>query len=424
MATTDRPVPDGAGAGHGGSAARRAGAALARLRSLRGKVSHRTLPHPPPRRSKTPGPKTARSRTPLWARLCVIFGAVLVLVSGSTIAAVKVLANRYERAVHRAELIAPDAREDVAPEQTTTITGPLNYLLIGSDSRAGLPHEGQRADTIIVVHVPRALNRAYLISIPRDLLVRIPAFRPTSFGGAEEKINGAYEHGGGGLGGAQLLSATLTELIGIRFNGAAIIDFEGFKRAVNILGGVYLCVDTTVESNHLGVDRNGRLVQLWADAEGTIQGLPPGGRPYVFKKGCQRMNGALALDYARIRYGLPAGDFDRQRHQQQFLKAMLAEATKDGVATNPIKFDQFIRAVGSALTVDTGEVSLVDLAFGLRNVTPSTFVGVRVPSGPQDLGGVSYVLPEPSAASLYRAIREDALDEWVDANPEWVNSLR
>ena len=363
------------------------------------------------------------STTALWARICVAVGAVLTLLSVGTIVVVKVLEYRYEHVITMGDLLAPEARDTPEPSgPRTTVSGPLNFLLIGSDLRAN-PREGQRADTIMVVHVPATMDRAYLISIPRDLLVEIPSFAPTSFGGDETKINAAYQFGGGGKGGAQLLSATLNRLLGIRFNGAAIINFDGFKKAVDVLGGVYLCVDQTVASNHLGVDRNGKLLELYADEEGHIQDVPEGGHPYVFQQGCGRMDGRLALDYSRIRYGLPSGDYDRQEHQQQFLKAVLAEATKKGLLTNPLKFDEFLRTVGSALTVDTGEVGLADLIFALRNVTPSTLIGVKVPSYPEMIGGTSYILPEADAASLYKAIRDDTLANWIATHPTWTDPL-
>lgn len=365
----------------------------------------------------------ARRRDPLWARLCVAFGAALILLSAGTVGAVKILTNRYEHTVTRDQLLAPEARETRAPERVNTITGPLNFLLIGSDFRARVPSAGQRSDTIIVVHVPRTMDRAYLVSVPRDLLVEIPPYGPTSFPGDRTKINAAFQFGGGGHGGTQLLSMTLTNLIDIRFKGAAIIRFEGFKRAVDVLGGVYMCVDHRVTSNHMGYDSTGKPLELWANEEGQLQGLPPGGKPVVYEEGCRTMNGPFALDYTRIRYGLPSGDYDRQRHQQEFLKAVMSEASKQGIATNPIKFDSFLRAVGSALTVDTGEVGLADLLFSLRNITASSFTGVTVPSYPDIIGGVSYILPEPSAASLYQAIREDTLDQWVAANPSWTNPL-
>lgn len=367
-------------------------------------------------------PKTGKA--PRWTKIVVGLGVLLMLISIGTLATAKVLIDRYEGAVTEDKLLAPEARPSSSAPSYAEITGPLNFLLLGSDFRASSPGEGQRADTIIVVHVPRSLDRAYLVSIPRDLLVDIPANPATSFGGSQDKINAAFQYGGGGVGGTQLLSLTLTKLIDIRFHGAAIVNFDGFRKAVDVLGGVYLCVETTVASNHLGIDRNGRVLQLYADPEGRIQGLPPDGRPYVFEQGCRQMDGMLALDYVRIRYGLPSGDYDRQRHQQQFLKAVFQKATQSDIITNPIKFDEFLRSVGSALTVDSGGYGLADLIFGLRNVTPGTLVGVKVPSEPQMIGGVSYIVADPAGSqSLFRAIRDDTLDQWVPANPSWSASL-
>src|SRR5947207_7665084 len=135
----------------------------------------------------TDPPRTAPAlpgRDPMWARLLIVFGTVLVLAASGAITATKVLAHRYERSVHKDTLLAPGSRTTDGP--SSTITGPLNYLLIGSDARADNPEDGQRSDTMIIVHIPASLDRAYLISIPRDLLVDIPPSPPTNFGGSHE----------------------------------------------------------------------------------------------------------------------------------------------------------------------------------------------------------------------------------------------
>ncbi len=116
-----------------------------------------------------------------------------------------------------------------------------------------------------------------------------------------------------------LLSTTINKATGISFNGAAIIDFEGFSSVIHALGGVDMCVDQEAESAHLGVDKNGKLVQGWNSEWGGIQ-LQQGVTPFVHKTGCRKMTATEALDYARIRKSLPNGDYDRQRHQQQLIK--------------------------------------------------------------------------------------------------------
>ncbi|MFC7547072.1 LCP family protein [Plantactinospora sp. GCM10030261] len=299
------------------------------------------------------------------------------------------LTGRYDRSVLKEPLLDQTARRPHA-----AITGPLTYLLVGSDQRTAQPDTDARSDTIIIAHVPASLDRAYLISIPRDLLVEIPP--GGDWAGGSDKVNAAFDYGGGGQGGARLLSAALSHLTGVRFDGAALIDFSGFRRVIDLLGGIRMCVDTPVRSIHTGT---------------------------TFAAGCQQMTGDRALDYARQRYDLPNGDFDRQRHQQQLLRAILERISPTDLVTNPVRFDQVIRAIGSTFTVDTNGVQLEDLIFGLRGVRSDRLVGVQLPSHPEMIDETSYVLPDPEADGLYRALTGNTLDAWVTANPRWVNRL-
>jgi LCP family protein required for cell wall assembly len=370
----------------------------------------------PPGPPEVPGaPQSVRpptpGRDPLWARLLIVFGALLALMSGTLIGASKVLAHRYESSVKKDTLLAQDARA-TPREEPARIVGPLNYLLLGSDARPDNPSAGQRADSIIVAHVPAGLDRAYLISIPRDLRVEIPPYAPTNFRGSRDKINAAYEYGGGGSGGVQLISMTLANLLGVRFDGAALVDFDGFQNVVKALGGVDMCIDHRVVSEHVGFDEDGKY--LHPDR---------GGKAVVYEVGCRELNGWQALDYVRQRYSLPDGDYGRQRHQQQFLQALLVRARQQGVATNPIKLDRLIRTVFGTLTVDTGGVPLDALAFGLRDIRSDDIVGITVPSEPTWIGNTSYILPFDEALNLYQAIADDSLEAWADANPTWVNRL-
>ncbi|WP_244872035.1 LCP family protein [Catellatospora sp. TT07R-123] len=319
----------------------------------------------------------------------------MLLVGGGVVAG-RALLHRYEAAVGRDVLLDERARDGDSFVGWRNMAGPLNYLLIGSDLRSANPDAGQRTDTILIVQVNAALTEAHLVSIPRDLRVRIPSFRGTGYPGAEDKINAAFEYGGTGSGGVQLLSATLTDLTGIRFDGAAVIDFGGFVKVIDTLGGVTMCVDTPITSIHTGRD---------------------------FPVGCRAMTGAEALDYSRQRYGLPNGDYDRQRHQQQLVKAVLDKALASGVARNPIKLDLLIRGIGRSLTVDTGSASITDLVLALRNIHPDGLVGIRMPSHIASIGGVSYVLADPESDSLFQALRDGTLADWAREHPQWVNSI-
>jgi LCP family protein required for cell wall assembly len=238
------------------------------------------------------------------------------------------------------------------------------------------------------------MRQAYLISIPRDLLVTIPA--APGYGGGQDKINAAYEHGGGGEAGARLLSATLTRLTGIRFDGASLIDFSGFKQVIDLLGGIRMCVDTEVRSIHTRT---------------------------LFTPGCQQMDGARTLDYIRQRYNLPDGDYDRQRHQQQMLRAVLDKAGQTHLRNDPVKLDRVLRAVGGALTVDTNGVRLEDLLIALQSLPANALHGVRVPSSPQIIDEVSYVVLDNGGSGLFNALRDTRMPQWAADNPSWVNRL-
>jgi LCP family protein required for cell wall assembly len=228
------------------------------------------------------------------------------------------------------------------------------------------------------------LDQAFLVSIPRDLRVQVP-------GHGTDKINAAFAYGR-----TRLLSATLTQLTGINFDGAAIIDFAGFRQVVDLLGGVTMCVDTRTRSIHTN---------------------------RLFTLGCQQMSGAVALDYARQRYDLPAGDFDRQRHHQQLLKAIMVKASDNGLVTNPLKLDQLLRAVGSSLTVDTNGVPLEDLIFAMRGLRASDLTGLQVPAHPEMIGGISYALLDEPAPDLFAALSHAEVAGWATANPRWINKL-
>ena len=335
-----------------------------------------------------------RVRGPLWAKVLIAAGTVLVVLAAGTAVGVLALAHRYNAAVHHADLLAPGSRVSAA---TVHVTGPLNFLLLGSDQRPDNPANGERSDTIIILHVPASMDRAYLISIPRDLRVAIPPDADLDFPGSTEKINGAFNYGGGGIAGFQLVSKTITQLTGVRFDGAGIINFDGFQRVVALLGGVDMCIDTETRSIHTNA---------------------------LYHVGCQHLRPWQALDYVRQRKDLPNDDYDRERHEQQFLRAVLQAARDQGLIRNPLRLDEFIRAVGSSLIVDTNGVSVADLALALRGIAPSSIVGVRLPSHGEYVGGISYAFPyEDQAATLYRAIVDDTLDTWVTANGMWVNHL-
>ncbi|TWJ25020.1 LytR family transcriptional attenuator [Micromonospora endolithica] len=278
-----------------------------------------------------------------------------------------------------------------------SVDGALNILLVGSDSRdPDAPVDQQskwRADTIIVMHIPSNHQEAYLVSIPRDLYVPIPDGAGAECGsGQRGKINAAFAFGG-----LPLAVRTVECFTDVRMDHVMAIDFAGFKQVTDALGGVDLPVERTVTSIH---------------------------KPYrTFTKGINHMDGAEALDWIRQRKQFPRGDFDRMRHQQEFLRALMDKAASTGTLTNPKKLNAFLKSVTAAVTVDEG-FSLVDMGLQFRNLRGENLSFVTSPhNGSQTIGGESVVVSDrEKALSMYKAMAADTMADWVKANGKTDNA--
>jgi len=153
-----------------------------------------------------------------------------------------------------------------------------------------------------------------------------------------------------------------------------------------------------------------------------VRDIPPGGRRVVHEIGCRRMSPELALDYSRIRYGLPNTDYDRQRHQQQLLKAIAKEATSKGMLTDLGKLNRVIKAAGRAFVLDTGGVKIEDFLFTLKGVAANDLVMIRTNRGTFNGGkidGVSYEHLSQESMSMLQAVREGRLFEFLVQHPEF-----
>jgi len=365
--------------------------------------------------------KKKRSTIPRWARVCTILGAVLMVVSGGLLVTSEALLARYEGAVSQEDLFG-----DGQVDQPADIEGPLNILLVGIDPRdsESLP----LADSIMILHVPASHDRAYLFSLPRDLVVEIPAFKPADFNGGTGKLNAAMMYGsrvpGGGkpdrARGFELLSKTITRYTGIaRFDAGAIVNFNGFKKIVDAMGGVTMYIDQDVESEHLQPNGDPR------PNNGSGSAHPYSGPQAEYKKGTRHLKGWQALDYVRQRYGLPKGDYDRQRHQQQFVRAMAKQALSAGVVTNPIKLDKVLRAAGQAVVFNGRGRKITDFGWALRNLREDSIMMVKLEGGGVGTGRnyQGEALNEVSRGFL-DSVRTGTVDQFMVANPELVNRAK
>ena len=348
-----------------------------------------------------------------------------MVLSGGAIVTTQVLVARYAGAVETQNLFG-DAGS-TGDDKVSDIKGPLNILLVGIDPRTDT--QTPLSDSIIVAHIPQDMSQAYLFSIPRDLLVDIPAFAKTGFKGGRAKVNAAMGYGSAiGNGkhdvaqGFDLLAKTVQQLTGIRtFDAGSIINFNGFKAIVDAMDGVTMTIDQNVKSEHL--QPNGKARPRLARCADNTCAHPYYGPQATYKKGTYHLEGWQALDYVRQRYGLPRSDYDRQRHQQQFIKAMAKQALSKDVITTPTKLDKVLKAAGKALIFDGSGHSVVDWAFAMKNVRSDNMVLIKLP-------GNSLIVNEqyrgeqldPSTADFFSAIRQDQLLTFIYKHPEYINN--
>ncbi|WP_018351689.1 LCP family protein [Longispora albida] len=349
--------------------------------------------------------------------MCIAFGTVIVLLSGGTLVAGKLALDKVEGSVHKADLFGEPPPRYVSEE--STITGPLNILLVGIDPRPERPGEAPRGDSVMVLHVPRSMDRAYLFSLPRDLLVQIPRWEPARFEGhRRDKLTHAMFYGASRsdgqpsdvASGFALMARTVSGYTGIKeFDAGAVINFSGFTKVVDALGGVTMDIDQRVESIHVTPD-------------GQARWLLPGNPPRkTYEPGRQHLNGWQALDYVRQRY-TEGGDYSRQRHQQQFIRAMVDQAVSKSVVTNPAKLSSVIEAAGASLTFDGRGRSIADFALALRGISPSDMTLVKLPG--ENVGsGYGYQGEQllPIAAGFFEALNAGQIDEFIVGHPELVN---
>ena len=366
-------------------------------------------------------------RGPLWAKLSLVFGALLIVGSGGTLIGGKLILDHYSSQVtHNGGLGTAAAGKN--------IDGPINLLLVGIDEREGNAAMGARSDSIIIAHIPAAHNAVYLTSIPRDTLVTIPADKKTKYAGGRDKVNAAfqfgYQNGGGRDEGLTLLAETVSGLAGgLKFNGAAIVNFNGFQGLVNALGGVHMCVDEKVTSVHTGWNTKTGVegVPYNFNPDGVPTTLKPNMRPQVYEVGCYDFPAWKALDYVRQRDKLANNDSDygRQRHQQQFIKAMLTKATSSGVISNPVTVTKVLNSVGQAVSFYNNNVSLVDWMFTLKGIKPANMVTLKVNNGTfhsETVNGQSYETLDDTSKALLTAIGQDQVGAFVQAHPAIVSS--
>jgi LCP family protein required for cell wall assembly len=272
----------------------------------------------------------------------------------------------------------------------------LNVLVMGSDVRSGdnavlggAPEtEGMRSDTTLLVHISADRTRAEIASIPRDLLVDVPACALPEGGESAPQsdvmFNAAFATGGGG-GETEYAAActikTVEQMTGVFIDDFVVIDFAGFTRMVDALGGIPMCIPEPVTDRLAGLD---------------------------LEAGEQVLGGQQALAYARARKNVGDGsDISRIGRQQLLLGAMVRQVLAKNLLTDLPSLYQFVDAATESVTAGPtmGQIpNLVGLANSLRSVPAEGVVFVTVPF---DWAG-DRVRPNDDSDALWSAMAADA----------------
>lgn len=312
----------------------------------------------------------SRSRGRTWPqRFVVLAGVSVVMACTVTAAAAGYFGLRFAQ-IARVDDIAIAAAESGEP---------ANYLLVGTDSRegldpdaAGFTDDGQTGcdctDTIMVLRVDPKETEARILSLPRDLWL------PIAGTGSSGRINGAHAKG------EQVLIDTIQESFGVTINHYVEIDFVGFEKLVNAVGGIPMWFDAPVRDKHTGL--------AVPEAE------------------CQVLDGEQARKFVRSRYleykgedgrwhSDPTADLGRITRQQIFVRSAVSKAVGEGL-TNPVTLNQLVTAGVENVRLDHGldAGDLLGLGRQFASFDSKELVGYSIPSeGFRTAGGAAVQRP-------------------------------
>ncbi|MEN9747465.1 MAG: hypothetical protein RLZZ603_157 [Actinomycetota bacterium] len=297
-----------------------------------------------------------------WRGLAVLLSAV-VLVAGYS-----VLSIGSQLAGTGIQLTDASGHAITTPKD---LKGPINMLLVGSDTRAGQGGgfgtgiTSNLADVIILLHVSANRKNAVAVSFPRDLMVPWPACPSTSGGSGYlpqslGQINATIANGGPGC---TLL--TVESVTGLTIPYLAMINFKGVIEMSNAIGGVTVCVANPIHDTYTHLDL--------AAGMHTLQGLE-------------------ALQFLRTRHGIGDGsDLSRISNQQVFMSSLFRKVKSNGVLTNPVYLYSLASAAARNMTLSSNLTDLnvlVGMAGAFRHVSPDNMTFLQVPT----MGG----LPAPN----------------------------
>jgi LCP family protein required for cell wall assembly len=329
------------------------------------------------------------SLTHPWLRTVTAIASVLILIAtaigGGAVYAINSLGKNINA------LDTSDLNNQERPETVVqTDTSATNILIMGSDSREGSNGtygnvDGARSDTTLLVHVYEGREAATVVSIPRDSFVELAGCKMLDGGSSDpykSKFNAAFA-----IGGPICTVKTVEKLTNVRINNFVVVDFEAFKKVVDAIGGVEVCL-TSPAYDPIVPGRGGSGLDLPA--------------------GYSNITGEQALAFVRARESLGDGsDLGRIERQQEFIASMIRGMTDKGLLTNPGMIYRVLNAVTSSITTNSEFASiraLQDFALSLGSLKPSQVNFVTTPYEMVGKGNVGWT---SEADELWNAVRLD-----------------
>jgi polyisoprenyl-teichoic acid--peptidoglycan teichoic acid transferase len=313
----------------------------------------------------------ARSRARFGSSF-VLMVVVSLVIGGSGIWHVR-------RALDRIETVK--VRTAGLPDAAADATGPTkieNYLLVGSDSREGASKddpdygsigsagktEGLRSDTMLVLRYDPATKSSALLSIQRDLWVTVADT------GKKNRVNEAFDRTDATKRSQNMID-TVTKNLGVPIHHYVEVNFAGFKKLIDAIGGVDVYFPTPVRDRHTGL--------------------------IVENAGCAHLDGVSARQYVRSRYyerfengkwsDDGSSDFGRTERQRDFIRRAMS-ATLARASSDPRVLGELVKVLGGSVRTDA-DLDVLGLANQLRTISGANVAGYALAVKPATIGGAS-----------------------------------
>ncbi len=358
----------------------------------------------------------SRRRRNKSAKKKTVFIFFLIIIIGVLFAGVKVR-NFY------AGIYTGNNRNGTAAEAPTPVPDQkvFNFLILGY---GGANHEGAYlTDTLMVVHLDLVKKKTVLISLPRDIWVKIPTKSGDEF---HEKINAVFQMGlfnknypdiperyADEQGAGQLMKEIVGGIVGLKIDNYIAIDFAGFTKAVDLLGGVEVDVERTFddyeypvtgkEDDLCGKEEKDLPDLLKIATESPTLAFPCRYEHLHFDQGITVMNGETALKYVRSRHSLQDGnDFGRAMRQQRFLQAVKDKVISFGfIPKIPGMLDEMQNYIRTDVHSSTITKILAEASsskeYSIENFVPDTS---------------DYLIPSRSSYGGFILIPKEGEDKW------------